>query len=157
RVVEQCLQANPDDRPVSAAEAYLHLHELVHEHGRDLLVSNTAVAQLTGRFRDNTPLPIPPRRTHPRQWLTGGIGGALITGSIGWLMLPRQHARPVKESIAGMSPGESRDDAVSRLGKPVKAADANEQLRPFANLQDFTRPGDTMAPEVLHWPTAGVT
>jgi eukaryotic-like serine/threonine-protein kinase len=49
-LLEQCLCQNPDERPVSAAEVYLRLHELGLASGA-LVVAPETLRQLTARFR----------------------------------------------------------------------------------------------------------
>jgi tRNA A-37 threonylcarbamoyl transferase component Bud32 len=49
-LLEQCLRQNPDERPVSAAEVYLRLHELGLASGA-LVVAPETLRQLTARFR----------------------------------------------------------------------------------------------------------
>jgi serine/threonine-protein kinase len=52
-LLNQCLRRGPDDRPASAAEVYLRLHELGKASGV-LMVSPETLQQLTARFRQAT-------------------------------------------------------------------------------------------------------
>ncbi|MBX7106040.1 MAG: serine/threonine protein kinase [Gemmataceae bacterium] len=158
RIIEQCLQSNPDDRPVTAAEVYLHLHELVRESGSDLLISDTAVAQLTARFRKKDLIQAE-ARAHPnrRRIITATIAFGLLAASTAWLARPRSYPHPDVETVVGIALGESRDDVVARLGKPQKADDPAEALKPFATPAELMKAGDTQSAEVLLWPGQGVT
>jgi serine/threonine protein kinase len=159
-LVEQCLSEQPDERPLTAAEAYLQLHELVRDQGSDLLISDTAVAQLTARFRKKR-LDEAEARANAgptrRLWIGGVVATALMAAPVVWSLLPRPHPRPERDSVAGLSVGDNRDDAVSRLGKPTKADDPASVLEPFITLADLTDPADKQSPEILTWPARGVT
>ena len=63
-LVEQCLRPNPDNRPASAAEVYLRLHELGKASGI-LLLSPSTLKQLTARFE---PVARPPEVSRRRWW-----------------------------------------------------------------------------------------
>lgn len=128
RLIEQCLSSNPDDRPVSAAEAYLHLHEMARSYRGELLVSETAVAQLTARFKHPH---LPLRGSSRRRWLYTAAGGLVLSPFVWWLW-PRSHPHPQHESIFGLGIGFHRDDLVSRFGKPAPAPDdaVNDPLIP---------------------------
>ncbi len=151
-LIEQCLRTDPDERPVSATEAYLHLHELARSKGGDLLVSDAAVAQLTARFRDDTP--VPTERPTRRLWLAGAIALCLMLTPFAWLLRPRHHPIPDLESVAGIHLGDLRDDIIAKLGKPTPG-DAS-LLHHFVTLQQVADPNDTTMPEVLHWPQRGI-
>ncbi len=147
-LIEQCLRTDPDERPVSATEAYLQLHELARSKGGDLLVSDAAVAQMTARFRDDTPVRVElPKR---RMWLAGIIAGCLMLTPIAWMLRPRHHPVPERESVAGIHLGDLRDDIVAKFGKPTPGY--ADLLQPFVAKQQLTEPNELVAPEVLHWP-----
>jgi serine/threonine protein kinase len=152
RLIEQSLSSNPDERPISATEAYLQLHELSRVVRGDLLVSDAAVAQLTARFRDHAPATSqsPTRRL----WLAACIALLLTLIPLAWMLSPRYHPVPDQESIAGIKLGDHRDDVVAKFGKPSPGS--AESLRPFLNEQDVIRPGDAAAPEVLSWTNKGI-
>ena len=152
RLIEQCLRSDPDERPVSATEAYLHLHELGHAARGELLVSDAAVAQLTARFRD--PAPAIEQTQTRRLWLAAGIAMLLMLAPFIWMLLPRHHPIPDQESIAGIHLGDRRDDVVAKLGKPSPGN--AEWFRPFIHERDMTRPGDVATPEMLDWPNQGI-
>jgi serine/threonine protein kinase len=147
RLIEQCLSGDPDERPVSATEAYLQLHELSRSVGGDLLVSPTAVAQLTARFRSDSP--VQTKSPTRRLWLAASIATVLMLTPFAWKLWPRRHSLPDQESIAGIRLGDTRDDVVARFGKPISGKP--QLLRPFLTLEDVIRPGDTAAPEILSW------
>lgn len=142
RLIEQCLSSNPDDRPVSAAEAYLHLHELARSVRGELLVSETAVAQLTARFHRD---PAPIHESSRRRWLAM-MSCLLILSPVVWWLWPRGHQRPDRESIDGITIGLQRDDVVSRFGKPE--AQGKEPHDPLRNLAAYQIPNV----QFVDWP-----
>lgn len=151
RLIEQCLRTDPDERPVSATEAYLHLHQLGREVQGELLVSERAVAQLTARFRDPAPSARP-------AWSRGlrklALSACLLLPILLWWSWPRSHPPTESESVAGVRLGNSRDDLVARFGKPMPAP--IETLAPFldrAAVADICRSDE---PEILRWPGTGV-
>jgi serine/threonine-protein kinase len=71
-LLDHCLRRRPDDRPVSAAEVYLRLHELGKASGA-LLVSPETLKQLTARFKQaveaQTTRTFVPTAAIARRWL----------------------------------------------------------------------------------------
>jgi len=145
QVIEQCLHGNPDERPVSAAEAYLHLHETAREVRGDLLVSDGVVRQLTARFRPNAPV-----RTTRRRWLAAA--GLVAVAPVAWWLLPRRHPRADSESLLGLAVGDLNDDVIIALGR--RQGDGTTALRPeFSRLvADGDLPGGKGQCEFAAWP-----
>lgn len=151
QLIEQCLRTDPDDRPVSAAEAYLQLHVLARDAKSDLLISDAAVAQLTARFRKEAPTPTPPPTR--RLWLAGASALAVMLLPIAWSLSPRRHMVPEVESVAGIRLGDKRDEVVGRLGSPVAGSEV--MLQGIVTLSQIAGTNEA-APEILHWPKHGI-
>jgi hypothetical protein len=145
QVIEQCLHGNPDERPVSAAEAYLHLHETAREVRGDLLVPEGVVHQLTARFRP--PAVAPPTR---RRWLAAAGLVALVPAT--WWLLPRRHPRAERESLLGLAVGDRGDDVIVKLG-PRHGGENTKPGPDFVRLVSGTELDSTPGPSTYAaWP-----
>lgn len=156
-LLEQCLRGNPDDRPIHATEAYLHLHELARAN-TGALCSESAVNQLTMRFRAPTPPPAAPAlRTHRRAWMGTTLGAGLGLAVALWWSQSTVGDRAL--AIAGVRVGDHRDDVARRFptlppgdrdhvwvpaGHPLAALIHTDDLRLSAD--------DSGRAELLAWP-----
>jgi hypothetical protein len=149
-LIEQCLRPDPDDRPASAAEVYLRLHELGKASGA-LLVSPETIKQLTARFHAaaaseaSTKTYLPGGRWRSRRsllLLTAGAAGLMALAGYGltvWLGPPPV---PAVESLLGLKAGDTRDDAIAKLGKPARARRGDPWTAAPALFGELLRPAD---------------
>lgn len=151
QVIEQCLHGDPDERPVSATEAYLHLHETAREIRGDLLVPEGVVRQLTARFR-----PPGTARSSRRLWLAV-TAVAIVAAPTLWWLFPRRHPTAIRESLLGLAAGAGRDELVAILGVQGRQVESDPpaDLIRLAPRDVFATPVAKM--EYARWSQAGIS
>lgn len=155
-LLNQCLRRNPAERPGSAAEVYLRLHELGKASGA-LILSPETLRQLSTQFQrsiegEATQAYVPPGRITRRKLMVGGL--CLLAALTGFFFfLPKSTPRPSVESLLGLKIGDSRDDVIDRLGKPSGEHSGDPWRNAPELLENLVRPEDLPAGEstLLTW------
>jgi hypothetical protein len=163
-LLERCLQPDRSQRPASAAEAYLQLHDLGKASGA-LVLSPETLEELSTRqgFVDPAPgtqtvtyVPHGMRGWSRRRWLFVSGAAVLAAGAALGILYGRRAPSGKVESLAGVQLGEERDAVVARLGKPTHPGSDAWKSRPSL-FGDLLRPADLDAAdnpsrfELLTW------